>query len=53
MSQQLELFLGIHNSQLRFFTPDGKLVATPEEIAIESQNLLARYRERFGELPED
>ncbi|WP_449419960.1 Uma2 family endonuclease [Phormidium nigroviride] len=52
-SQQLELFLGIHNSQLRFFTPDGKLVATPEEIAIESQNLLARYRERFGELPED
>ncbi|OCR02285.1 hypothetical protein BCD67_19995 [Oscillatoriales cyanobacterium USR001] len=51
-SQQLELFLGVHNSQLRFFMPDGKLVATPEEIAIESQNLLARYRECFGELPE-
>ena len=44
-SQQLELFLGIHNSQLRFFTADGKLVPTPEE-------LLARYQEHFGELPE-
>ncbi|OCR02284.1 hypothetical protein BCD67_19990 [Oscillatoriales cyanobacterium USR001] len=44
-SQQLELFLGVHNSQLRFFMPDGKLVATPEE-------LLTRYQERFGELPE-
>jgi Uma2 family endonuclease len=52
-SQQLELFLGVYNSQLRFFTADSKLVATPEEIAIESQNLLTRYRERFGELPED
>jgi Uma2 family endonuclease len=45
-SQQLELFLGVYNSQLRFFTADGKLVATPEE-------LLTRYREHFGELPED
>jgi len=51
-SQQLELFLGVYNSQLRFFTADGKLVATPEEIAIEAQNLLTRYREHFGELPE-
>ena len=32
-SQQLELFLGIHDSQLRFFTPEGKLVPTPEEVA--------------------
>lgn len=32
-SQQLELFLGIHGSQLRFFTPEGKLVSTPEEAA--------------------
>ncbi|HLO50231.1 MAG TPA: Uma2 family endonuclease [Kamptonema sp.] len=44
-SQQLDLFLGVYNSQLRFFTPDSKLVETPEE-------LLTRYRERFGELPE-
>ena len=32
-SQQLELFLGVHDSQLRFFTPEGKLVPTPEEVA--------------------
>ncbi len=43
-SQQLGLFLGIYQQKLRFFTPDGKLVATPEEE-------LELYRERFGELP--
>ncbi|MEB3181929.1 MAG: Uma2 family endonuclease [Nostocaceae cyanobacterium] len=49
-SQQLELFLGIHQQQLRFFTPDGKLVPTPEEAAAEAEELLAKYREKFGEL---
>lgn len=44
-SQQLGLFLGIHQRQLRFFTDQGQLVPTPEE-------LLARYRDRFGELPD-
>jgi Uma2 family endonuclease len=32
-SHQLELFLGIHQSQLRFFTPPGELVPRPEEVA--------------------
>ena len=32
-SQQLELYLGIHEAQLRFFTPAGELVASPEESA--------------------
>ncbi|HEY9747157.1 MAG TPA: Uma2 family endonuclease, partial [Allocoleopsis sp.] len=32
-SQQLELFLGIHEAQLRFFTAEGQLVPTPEESA--------------------
>ncbi len=32
-SQQLGLYLGIDNDQLRFFTPEGKLVLTPEETA--------------------
>jgi Uma2 family endonuclease len=37
-SQQLGLFLGIHESKLRFFTPEGVLVPTPEESAeVESQ----------------
>ncbi|UIE36168.1 Uma2 family endonuclease [Leptodesmis sichuanensis] len=65
-SRQLQLFLGVRDRQLRFFTPDGELVATPEEIAqvaedraqvaedraIAAEVLLARYRAQFGELPE-
>ena len=35
-SEQLELFLGIHNSQLRFFSPDKKLIATPAERAAQA-----------------
>ncbi len=30
-SQQLELYLGIHEGKLRFFTTDGHLVELPEE----------------------
>ncbi len=36
-SQQMQLFLGIHNSQLRYFTPAGQLVPTPVEAAQEAQ----------------
>ncbi|WP_337884153.1 Uma2 family endonuclease [Fischerella thermalis] len=32
-SQQLGLYLGIHQGLLRFFTPEGQLVPTPEEEA--------------------
>jgi len=32
-SQQLELYLGIDQGLLRFFTPEGELVPTPEEEA--------------------
>ncbi|MEO1561023.1 MAG: Uma2 family endonuclease, partial [Cyanobacteria bacterium J06632_19] len=32
-SEQLDLFLGIHNEQLRYFTPEGELIPTPEEFA--------------------
>ena len=32
-SQQLELYLGIYQGLVRFFTPEGELVPTPEEIA--------------------
>ncbi|WP_204137933.1 Uma2 family endonuclease [Halomicronema sp. CCY15110] len=32
-SEQLGLYLGIHDQQLRFFTPEGRLVPTPEEHA--------------------
>jgi len=32
-SQQLGLYLGIYQGLLRFFTPKGELVPTPEEVA--------------------
>jgi hypothetical protein len=33
-SNELQLYLGILNEQLRFFTPDGELVPTPEEAEV-------------------
>ena len=58
-SQQLQLYLGIHESKLRLFTAEGQLVPTPEQVARQAEQqvadieaMLARYRERFGELPE-
>jgi len=47
-SQQLGLCLGIHNSQLRFFTNQGELVLTPEEVATQSQSELEIERERVA-----
>ena len=58
-SQQLQLYLGVNESKLRFFTVGGQLVSIPEEAAQQAEQkvavmeaMLARYRERFGELPE-
>jgi Uma2 family endonuclease len=58
-SQQLQLYLGIHSSKLRLFTVEGQLVPTPEEAVQQAEQqvadmeaMLARYRERFGELPD-
>jgi Uma2 family endonuclease len=41
-SQQLQLYLGIYQEKLRFFTPEEKLVNTPEERA---EKLAAKLRE--------
>ncbi|MEB3210683.1 MAG: Uma2 family endonuclease [Leptolyngbyaceae bacterium] len=32
-SEELELYLGIHNQQLRYFDPEGQLIPTPDEAA--------------------
>ena len=32
-SQQLSLYLGVHENQLRYFNAEGQLMPTPEEIA--------------------
>lgn len=36
-SEQLELSFGVHEGQLRFFTPDGELVRRGMEAALEEQ----------------
>ncbi|MBD2005523.1 Uma2 family endonuclease [Trichocoleus sp. FACHB-40] len=36
-SQQLELYLGIHQRKLRFFTAEGELLPIPEEVATEER----------------
>jgi Uma2 family endonuclease len=32
-SQQLSLYLGVHENQLRYFTAEGQVIPTPEEVA--------------------
>ena len=45
-SQQLGLYLGIHQRQVRYFTPDGELVSTPEEAAKQAQQQVEEARQR-------
>lgn len=39
-SEQLELYLGIYERKLRYFTPEGELVLTPQELAELTQEKL-------------
>ncbi|HIK56212.1 MAG TPA: Uma2 family endonuclease [Synechococcales cyanobacterium M55_K2018_004] len=52
-SQQLGLYLGIHNNQLRFFTAEGDLVPSPEEIAEAERQRNERLRAKLQELGVD
>jgi Uma2 family endonuclease len=45
-SKQLGLYLGVLESELRFFEPDGQLVPTPEEQAVLAQNQAAIAQEQ-------
>ncbi|GAB4470509.1 MAG: Uma2 family endonuclease [Elainellaceae cyanobacterium] len=51
-SDQLQLFLGVHNEQLRFFRPDGSLVPTPEEAARIEQQRADMEQQRGDRLAE-
>jgi Uma2 family endonuclease len=64
--QQLDVYLGIHDGKLRLFSPEGELIPISQELAEQerqraeqerqraeqAETLLARYQERFGQLPE-
>ncbi len=49
-SQQLELYLGVEQEKLRFFTADGQLVPTPEELAEQEQQRAEREKQRSDRL---
>jgi hypothetical protein len=56
-SKQLNLFLGTHDRNLRFFNGDAKLIPTLEETTSKAKSateqadaLLARYQEHFFDL---
>jgi Uma2 family endonuclease len=49
-SQQLQLYLGIHQQQLRFFTAEEALVPTPEEVAQQAIQKADRLAAKLREL---
>jgi Uma2 family endonuclease len=46
-SQQLALYLGIHEGKLRFFTVEGQLIPTSEERLIEVEQELKQLRSQL------
>jgi Uma2 family endonuclease len=48
-SQVLELYLGVEAGKLRYFTPDGDLVPTPEEAAIVAQQTAIEAQQQASE----
>ena len=51
-SHQLQLFLGVHEQKLRFFTPEGELVPTPEEAAQTEKQQRETAEQRASEAEE-
>jgi Uma2 family endonuclease len=49
-SQQLGLYLGIYQGLVRFFTPEGQLVPTPEETAEQETQRAERLAAKLREL---
>jgi Uma2 family endonuclease len=45
-SEQLQLFFGVHGSELRFFTPEGELVPSPKELAAQAALLAEQERQQ-------
>lgn len=46
-SEQLGLYLGVYERQLRYFTPDGAIVLTPSEAATQTQEQLESTQEQL------
>jgi Uma2 family endonuclease len=48
-SQEVQLYLGIENQQLRWFTPDGQLVLTPQEAELQERLRVDTERQRTAQ----
>ncbi|NEQ27685.1 MAG: Uma2 family endonuclease [Microcoleus sp. SIO2G3] len=49
-SQQIGLYLGIYQQKLRFFTPNGQLVPTSEEVALQETQRAEQQTQRAERL---
>jgi Uma2 family endonuclease len=49
-SQQLSLYLGIHNHQLRYFTNEGLIILSLEEFAQQEKQKAERFAAKLSEL---
>ncbi|MBW4615824.1 MAG: Uma2 family endonuclease [Desmonostoc vinosum HA7617-LM4] len=49
-SQQLNLYLGVHENKLRFFTAQAQLIPTPEEVALQEMQKSERLAIKLREL---
>lgn len=49
-SRQLDLYLGIHNAKLRFFTREGQLVLSPEERVVQAEERANQAEQSLGRL---
>jgi Uma2 family endonuclease len=45
-SQELGLYLGIMNGELRYFSADGEMIPTPEEAALKERDVAESERQR-------
>jgi Uma2 family endonuclease len=52
-SEELQLYLGLHGEQLRYFTGERSLVPTPEEAADQAQAALAQMQQKLRDLGVD
>jgi Uma2 family endonuclease len=48
-SEELQLFLGVYDQKLRYFSPKGELIPTPSEAAIQEQQQVEQERQRVEE----
>ncbi|MBD2412167.1 hypothetical protein FACHB389_07435 [Nostoc calcicola FACHB-389] len=49
-SQQLGLYLGVYQEKLRFFTPEGELILTPQEVAQQEKQRAEQEKQRSDRL---